>query len=237
LPVRPALRFVRTSRCQHAFCSTRASLSAGTITYLVTDSLGSVRGTVSSSGALTGTCSYDAWGNPETASGLTATTPFGYTDPDGLVYLLNRYYQPSTGQFISVDPELATTLAAYAYADGNPVANIDPTGLISLSCHWTWLASFCRATVGPGTLSRLARDLSSGGAEMMEAGGSALICGAAGFIFSPAVAYGMGVVCSVVITGILIGIADSFSYAARHGESLVMKMGYNIHPSYLDHWG
>jgi YD repeat-containing protein len=76
----------------------QVSLSAGTITYLVTDSLGSVRGTVNASGSLTGTTCYDAWGNPETAGGLAATTPFGYaggyTDPDGLIYLLNRTTSP-----------------------------------------------------------------------------------------------------------------------------------------------
>jgi RHS repeat-associated protein len=111
----------------------QVNLSTGGITYLVTDSLGSVRGTVSSSGALTGTTSYDAWGNPQTVGGLTATTPFGfaggYTDADGLIYLINRYYDPATGQFLSVDPDLAQTHAPYAYADGNPVTNTDPTGL------------------------------------------------------------------------------------------------------------
>jgi RHS repeat-associated protein len=111
----------------------QVNLSTGTITYLVTDSLGSVRGTVSSSGALTDTTSYDAWGNPETAGGLSATTPFGYaggyTDPDGLIYLLNRYYQPATGQFISVDPDISQTMQAYAYANNDPVTTYDPAGL------------------------------------------------------------------------------------------------------------
>jgi RHS repeat-associated protein len=119
----------------------QVSLSAGTITYLVTDSLGSVRGTVNSSGALTGTAAYDAWGNPETAGGLTGTTPFGcaggYTDPDGLIYLLNRYYQPSTGQFISVDPDIAQTFQAYEYGAGNPVNNADPLGLY---VYYNWTA-------------------------------------------------------------------------------------------------
>ncbi len=72
----------------------QVNLATGTITYLITDSLGSVRGTVNSAGTLTGTTSYDAWGNPQTPGGLTATTPFGYaggyTDPTGLIYLLNR---------------------------------------------------------------------------------------------------------------------------------------------------
>jgi hypothetical protein len=53
----------------------QVNLATGTITYLATDRLGSVRATVSSAGAVTGTTSYDAWGNPATAGGLTATTP------------------------------------------------------------------------------------------------------------------------------------------------------------------
>ena len=47
------------------------------------------------------------------AGGLTASTPFGYaggyTDPTGLIYLINRYYDPATGQFLSVDPEIDQT--------------------------------------------------------------------------------------------------------------------------------
>ncbi|HUD39916.1 MAG TPA: RHS repeat-associated core domain-containing protein [Streptosporangiaceae bacterium] len=118
----------------------QVNLSSGTVTYLVTDALGSVRGTVSSGGALTGTVTYDAWGNPLTAGGLSATTPFGYAggyaDPDGLIYLLNRYYQPSSGQFISVDPAIAQTQQPYEYASGDPVLNSDPTGKFINARFW-----------------------------------------------------------------------------------------------------
>jgi RHS repeat-associated protein len=111
----------------------QVNLSTGALTYLSADSLGSVRGTVSSSGALTATTSYDAWGNPQVTGGLTATTPFGfaggYTDPDGLIYLINRYYDPETGQFTSVDPDVSQTLQPYAYTNGDPVDQADPTGL------------------------------------------------------------------------------------------------------------
>jgi RHS repeat-associated protein len=110
----------------------QVNLDTGTVTYLAADSLGSVRGTVSSAGALTGTAAYDAWGNPQTPGGLTATTPFGfagaYTDPTGLLYLINRYYDPATGQFLSVDPDVSQTQEPYAYASGNPISTADPTG-------------------------------------------------------------------------------------------------------------
>jgi len=94
-----------------------------------------VRGVVSAAGGLTATTAYDAWGNPETAGGLTSYTPFGYaggyTDPTGLIYPLARYYDPSTGQFLSVDPKVGQTQTPYSYADGNPVSNTDPNGCIT----------------------------------------------------------------------------------------------------------
>jgi RHS repeat-associated protein len=95
-----------------------------------------------SSGTLTATTNYDAWGNPETTGGLTVSTPFGYaggyTDPDSLVYLLARYYAPASGQFISVDPLLSQTMQPYAYADGNPVSYVDPSGQARLNWWPDW---------------------------------------------------------------------------------------------------
>ena len=95
--------------------------------------LGSVRGIVSSAGALTASTSYDAWGNPQTDRRPDRYTPFGYaggyTDPTGLLYLINRYYDPSTGQFLSVDPDVSETGEPYSYADGDPVNGTDPLGM------------------------------------------------------------------------------------------------------------
>jgi RHS repeat-associated protein len=111
----------------------QVSLTSGTISYLISDLLGSVRGVVSGTGALTATTAYDAWGNPETSGGLSASTPFGYpgayADPTGLLYLVNRYYGPATGQFTSVDPDVTQTQQSYGYASGDPVALTDPAGL------------------------------------------------------------------------------------------------------------
>jgi RHS repeat-associated protein len=87
---------------------------------------------VNSSGSLTGSTSYDAWGNPSSAGGLTASTPFGYaggyTDATGLIYLIHRYYDPSAGQFLSIDPLVSQTLQPYGYASSDPTVSTDPSG-------------------------------------------------------------------------------------------------------------
>jgi hypothetical protein len=44
-------------------------------------------------------------------------------------YSVRRYYDPATGQFISVDPAVDQTEAPYAYVGGDPVDGIDPAGL------------------------------------------------------------------------------------------------------------
>jgi RHS repeat-associated protein len=110
----------------------QVNLATGALSYLSTDALGSVRGIVGSAGTITGNTSYDAWGNPLTSGGLTSSTPFGYagsyTDPTGLIYLISRYYDPSTGQFLSVDPDVSDTGDPYGYTAGDPVNETDPTG-------------------------------------------------------------------------------------------------------------
>ena len=108
--------------------------TTGVSRFLISDALGSVRGILTTSGSLTATTSYDAYGNPETTGGLTGYTPFGfaggYTDSTGLVYLVNRYYDPGTAQFITVDPTINRTDQAYEYTGDDPVNSIDPLGLI-----------------------------------------------------------------------------------------------------------
>jgi RHS repeat-associated protein len=47
---------------------------------------------------------------------------------------VRRYYDPATGQFISVDPAIDQTEQAYAYVNGDPVDATDPLGF---GCGWT----------------------------------------------------------------------------------------------------
>lgn len=133
----------------------QVQLSSGTVHYLVADSLGSVRGFVNASGALVASVGYDAWGNPETgSSGLLNYTPFGYagayTDADGLLYLVHRYYDSQTGQFLTVDPVVDETGQAYAYATGNPVINTDPSGLCSTTEGGTEQSNATASAAAPG---------------------------------------------------------------------------------------
>ncbi len=111
--------------------SLSAPNSQSSASYLLSDPEG-VRLTFNSSGVITAYASYDAYGNV-ISGGLSSVTPFGYaggyTDPTGLIYLVNRYYDPSTGQFISVDALVALTDQPYEYAGSDPVNLTDPTGL------------------------------------------------------------------------------------------------------------
>ena len=109
--------------------------SAGTVTYLHHDQQGSIRLLTGSTGTVTGSTTYDAYGN-KTGSTGTSTTPLGYdaqyTSSDtGLVYLRARVYDPATAQFLTVDPVVSLTGAPYNYAEDNPLNRGDATGLSS----------------------------------------------------------------------------------------------------------
>jgi RHS repeat-associated protein len=108
-------------------------VSSGTTSYYFHDELGSTRALLSSTGKVAGTYSYDPNGAMASSWG-TATTPIlfagGYLDgATGLYYLVHRYYDPTTGQFVSVDPKVDTTQESYGYAGGDPVNASDPSGL------------------------------------------------------------------------------------------------------------
>lgn len=87
----------------------------------------------SSTGAVTASFAYDPYGNAIAATG-NATTPLRYagqyTDTNtNLIYLKARWYDPSTGQFLSVDILKALTGQPYNYANDDPLNQTDPGGL------------------------------------------------------------------------------------------------------------
>jgi hypothetical protein len=59
-------------------------------------------------------------------------------------YMVNRWYDPAVGEFVSVDPLVATTEQAYEYANGDPNIYIDPLGL----SIWSTIAPFAGVVLG-----------------------------------------------------------------------------------------
>jgi RHS repeat-associated protein len=111
--------------------------TTGTVLYLHHDQAGSTRLLTGSTGTVTGKCTYGAYGTP-TCEG-TATTPLGfdgqYTSTDtGLIYMRARTYDPTTAQFLTVDPFVALTGEPYSYVADNPLNQADPTGRCGFFC-------------------------------------------------------------------------------------------------------
>jgi RHS repeat-associated protein len=107
--------------------------NGGTVTYLHHDQQGSTRLLTGSTGTVTGSTTFDAYGNQTGHTG-SATTPLGYdgqyTSADtGLIYMRARVYDPATAQFLSTDPLAGVTRTTYNYAGENPLTYNDPTGL------------------------------------------------------------------------------------------------------------
>jgi RHS repeat-associated protein len=102
-----------------------------TSTYLHHDQQGSIRLLTGSAGTTTGSITFDAYGNKVESTGTIS--PLGYdgqyTSTDtGLIYMRARVYDPSTAQFLTVDPAVGTTRAPYNYAGDNPLNEADHSG-------------------------------------------------------------------------------------------------------------
>jgi RHS repeat-associated protein len=111
-------------------------ISGDTALWFHHDQLGSTRVLTNGTGQAVATYTYTPYGSLSSSSG-TASTPLLYAGQyrdgeSGLYYMRARYYDPSTGQFITVDPMTATTHQPYQYADGSPVNNTDPSGKCGL---------------------------------------------------------------------------------------------------------
>jgi RHS repeat-associated protein len=114
-----------------------ATAHAGTVTYVYTDPQGTPLAEANASGTITARFDYAPYGQSVTSMGAAPSGP-GYTghvnDPDtGLVYMQARYYDPSVGRFLSVDPVQPSAGSSfnfnrYDYASNNPVNHIDPDG-------------------------------------------------------------------------------------------------------------
>jgi len=107
-------------------------ITGTTVLYYHHDQLGSTTMLTNQAGATVATYTYDSYGKTLTTTGK-AKNPLlfagQYQDAESsLYYLRARYYDPGTGQFLSVDPLVAETGQPYSYATDDPVNSVDPTG-------------------------------------------------------------------------------------------------------------
>jgi len=101
--------------------------------YPLFDGLGSERTVTNASQSVTGTLTYDAFGQTVATTG-SSTNPYmfaatsGYrTDGDaGLLLVGARYYDPQVGRFLTRDTVLSEP--PYLYCHHDPVNCLDPTG-------------------------------------------------------------------------------------------------------------
>jgi RHS repeat-associated protein len=109
--------------------------TTGEVQYLHQDHQGSTRLTTNANGTTRNTITYNAHGEITANTNWWLEQPLaGYTgqyhDPEtGYIYLRARHYDPTTGQFTTVDPLVAITEEPYGYVGGNPANRWDPSGL------------------------------------------------------------------------------------------------------------
>ncbi len=92
------------------------AIKAGTPVYLVNDAVGSPLGNLSTNGTLNNSHVFNTWGD----SPPSGAPPIGFDNAyyDGastFYYLMNRWYDPNTGQFTTEDPRILATGQPWGY--------------------------------------------------------------------------------------------------------------------------
>lgn len=132
----------------------RSPASSVSPTYftMITNGRGDVLELLDANGNPFASYRYDAWGLPQASGTTTQATSlinstlagqiasrqvlryasYAYDGESGLYYLSARYYDPATRQFTTADSAKADgEESAYQYCGGDPVGDVDPSGLLS----------------------------------------------------------------------------------------------------------
>ena len=172
---------------------------------------------------------YDAWGNHTVRTNdgteIAEATHIGNINPIryrgyyfdteiGFYYLQTRYYDPTTGRFVTIDgiayadPESINGLNLYAYCGNNPVMNVDETGTMP-----NWLKWLIGGLVIIGL-----------GIATVATGGAA--AGVAGFIVAGALKGAIiGAISGALISGTIGGITSVISGNGFWSGEVFLKNG------------
>ena len=140
--------------------------NAPTISYFHTDALGSPIAKTNAAGAIIETSEYEPYGrllnrNNDDRAGYTGHVMDAVS---GLTYMQQRYYDPSIGAFLSVDPVTAYSnpvgaFNRYKYAANNPYRFTDPDGRYEEDVHRDLTAVLAQAA---GASQEVARQIAAG---------------------------------------------------------------------------
>jgi RHS repeat-associated protein len=126
-------RYLRGDQVDQLFASVSSS---GTVSWQLTDRLGSVRNVVNNSGVLQDTITYDGYGCIKTETNAASGGRYKFTGREqdtetGLQFSRNRYYDPKIGRWIEQDPLGfdAGDTNLYRYVHNEPSNAGDPSGL------------------------------------------------------------------------------------------------------------
>lgn len=226
-------------------------VAAETVTYYYTSPQGTVLATADAVGAVLSTADYRPYGAQ--ALGSPAPGP-GYTghvnDPDsGLVYMQQRYYDPSVGRFLSVDPvepEQADVFSfnRFVYAKSNPIANVDPDGrqtvpLDAYSQYWSNAPPDQLRTLQNGNAAFIVSLITQSDVlDVAPAGKGSGAVASSGFpgefLAAGAVTKGAGLLASVIRSGVQEG-AEAAAALPRMRLTDITTKGARM-PNYAMNW-
>ncbi len=203
-------RYMQSANVDEPLAMLRSNTS-----YYEGDGLGSLTSLSNASGSLANNYTYDSFGNLVTSAG-SLTNSFRYTGREfdsetALYYYRARYYDETSGRFLSEDPiGFGGGVHFYAYVGNNPVGLVDPFGL-------DWLNN--------------AADFSAGAGDALSFGLTAL---ARKYIFhtdcvvnTNSVAYFGG-----TVTGALVGAALGNEIAARPNTTQIKIAVHEAHHTF-----
>ncbi len=139
--------------------------------YYIYNGHGDVVAMADKNGNIVNEYSYDPWGKilseTETVNNSIKYAGEYYDKETGLIYLRNRYYDPTIGRFITEDPA-RDQLNWYTYCNNNPIMFVDPSGLMPEERLGEGVWSFKNDKFG---VSILAHWLFGGGTDYVQKDG------------------------------------------------------------------